>query len=345
MLRAALDAGVDLRTETPVSELLSDGAAVRGVLTVKDGRPWRIGARLGVLVNAGGFARNQVMRDRYQPGTRADWSITAEGDTGEMIEEMARHGAALAQMEEMIGFQTTVPPGYENAPSKPAMQGELAAPHGIMVDQSGYRYQNECGSYMAFCKGMLERDKSVAAVPSWAIFDTQHFRKYRIGGSLPGRPMPRRWFDGYLKRADSVEQLAEQLGMAPTVLRETVDRFNRFARNGHDDDFQRGDRAYDRWLGDRWRKQSATLGEICVPPFYAIPVLPGDVGTYGGAVTDEHARVLREDGSVMAGLYATGVSTASAMGRTYPGAGCSVGPSFTFAYIAARSALDSAGAR
>lgn len=345
LLAAALDAGVDLRTDTPVSELLSDGTAICGVLTVKDGRPWRIGARLGVLVNAGGFSRNQAMRDRYQPGTRADWSITSEGDTGEMIAEMARHGAALAQMEEMIGFQTTIPPGFENAPSKPAMQGELAAPHSIMVDQSGVRYQNECGSYMAFCKGMLERDKSVAAIPSWAIFDAQHIRKYRIGGLLPGKPIPRRWFDGYLKRADTIDDLATQLGMAPAVLRGTVDRFNRFAAAGRDDDFQRGDRAYDRWLGDRWRKQSPTLGDIRIPPFYAIPVLPGDVGTYGGAVTDERARVLREDGSVIPGLYSTGVSTASVMGRTYPGAGCSVGPSFTFAYIAAKSALEAAKKR
>ena len=142
--------------------------------------------------------------------------------------------------------------------------------------------------------------------------------------------------------ADSLEELAGLLGMTPAVLRDTVNRFNRFADAGRDDDFQRGDRAYDRWLGDRWRKHSPTLGDIRVPPFYAIPVLPGDVGTYGGAVTDESARVLRTDGSVIAGLYATGVSTASVMGRTYPGAGCSIGPSFTFAYVAAKAALAAA---
>ena len=100
----------------------------------------------------------------------------------------------------------------------------------------------------------------------------------------------------------------------------------------------RGERAYDRWLGDWLHRPSATLGRIDRPPYYAVPVVPGDVGTYGGVVTDEYARVLRADGSVIAGLYATGVSTASVMGRAYPGAGSSVGPSFTWGYVAARHA-------
>jgi 3-oxosteroid 1-dehydrogenase len=109
-----------------------------------------------------------------------------------------------------------------------------------------------------------------------------------------------------------------------------------------DDDFHRGERAYDRWLGDHLNKPSETLGSIAEPPFYAVPVLPGDVGTYGGVVTDEHARVLREDGSAIEGLYATGVSTASVMGTSYPGAGSSVGPSFVWGYVAAKYALSRA---
>ncbi len=103
-----------------------------------------------------------------------------------------------------------------------------------------------------------------------------------------------------------------------------------------DEDFHRGERAYDRWLGDSGHKPSATLGTIERAPFFAVPVVPGDVGTYGGVVTDEHARVLREDGSVIGGLYATGVSTASVMGRCYPGAGSSVGPTFVWGYVAAQ---------
>ncbi len=114
MLQAALKAGVEFSLDTAVQELVVEDGAVTGVLANKEGKPWRIGAKLGVLVNAGGFARNQAMRDQYQPGTRAEWSNATEGDTGEMIREMMRHGAAIGQMEEFVGFQTTMSPGAEN---------------------------------------------------------------------------------------------------------------------------------------------------------------------------------------------------------------------------------------
>ena len=340
MLQAALQTGVEVRTEAPVGELIVENGAVRGVTLLRDGKSQRIGARLGVLVNAGGFAHNQEMRDRYQPGTSSKWSQAAEGDTGEMIREMMRHGAAIAQMEEMVGNQISIPPGMENATIKPVVQGLTAAPHAILVDQSGVRYMNEAGSYMAYCKGMLERNRSVPAVPSWAIMDSQFIRNYMLAGTMPGAKKPASWFDeGYLRKADSIEALGAMIKVDPASLRASVDRFNGFAAKDHDDDFNRGDRAYDRWLGDTFHKKNASLGEISEGPFYAVPVLPGDVGTYGGVVTDSRARVLREDGSVIEGLYATGVSTASVMGRFYPGAGASVGPSFVWGYVAARDAV------
>src|SRR5208337_914514 len=155
---------------------------------------------------------------------------------------------------------------------------------------------------------------------------------------------PQRWYDeGYLKTADTIEGLARSLGIDPATLNSTVQRFNGFVAQNRDEDFHRGERAYDRWLGDHLHKPSETLGSIAEPPFYAVPVLPGDVGTYGGVVTDEYARVLREDGSVIDGLYATGVSTASVMGGAYPGAGSSVGPAFVWGYVAAKSAADRDG--
>jgi 3-oxosteroid 1-dehydrogenase len=339
MLQAALKAGVEIRTESPVDELIGEDGAVKGVLTVKDGKPWRIGARLGVLVNAGGFAHNQEMRDRYQPGTSAKWTNSAEGDTGEMIREMMRHGAAIAQMEEMVGNQMSLPPGTENDAVKPVVQGVTAAPHAILVDRTGVRYMNEGGSYMAYCKGMLERDKIAPAVPSWAIFDSQYIRKYMLAGTMPGAKKPESWLkDGYLRKADTLEALAQRIELPPATLRATVERFNGFVARNRDDDFQRGERAYDRFLGDSFHAPNASLGAISEGPFYAIPVVPGDVGTYGGVVTDIHARVLREDGSPIPGLYATGVSTASVMGRAYPGAGASVGPSFVWGYVAAKHA-------
>jgi 3-oxosteroid 1-dehydrogenase len=339
MLQAALKARIEIRTEVPVGELVVEDGAVTGVVTKKDGKPWRVGARLGVLVNAGGFARNQRMRDKYQPGTSANWTNVPEGDTGEMIEEMMRIGAAIAQMEEFVGNQITPAPGWEKMVVRPGVQGMTASPHAILVDQSGVRYMNEGGSYMAYCKGMLERDRTVPASPSWAVFDSQFMAKYMVAGTMPGSSKPQSWYDsGYLRKADTIEGLAKLLDIEPATLKATVERFNGFVADNDDKDFHRGARAYDRWLGDDLHQPNETLGAIEKGPFYAVPVLPGDVGTYGGVVTDTNARVLREDGSPIPGLYATGVSTAGVMGRVYPGAGASVGPSFTWGYVAAKHA-------
>ena len=340
MLQAALRAGVDIRTGSPVSELLVEDGAITGVAATLDGKPCRIKAALGVLVNAGGFSLNQRMRDQYIPGTTVDWSNAAPGNTGEMIEEMMRHGAAVAHMGEMVGFQCTLQPGWENDTVKSPAQRITAGPHAILVDQSGVRYMNEGGSYMAYCKGMLERNKTVPAVPSWAVFDQQFMDKYMIAGTMPGSRKPQSWYDdGYLKRADSIEALAQQLGIEPAVLSSTVRRFNGFVDNNCDEDFNRGARAYDRYLGDPAHKPSETLGRIETGPFYAVNVYPGDVGTYGGVVTDQYARVLRDDGAPIPGLYATGICAASMNGAFYPGAGLSIGPTFTFGYVAAKHAL------
>lgn len=342
MLKAALKVGVDIRTESPVRELIVEDGRVTGVVTERNGKPWRVGANLGVLVNAGGFARNQAMRDTYQPGTRAEWTSVIEGDTGEMIQEMMRHGAAVAQMEEFIGFQTTPIPGFQDLAIKPGMQSVTAKPHALLVDQSGVRYMNEGGSYTAYCKSMLERNKVVPAMPSWAVFDQQFLKSYMIGNTMPGTKKPKSWTDeGYLRKADTIEGLSKLIRIDPAVLRRTIDRFNGFADKGVDEDFHRGGRAYDAWLGDPFFEgPSKTLGRIDQGPFYAVEVIPGDVSTFGGVVTDVYGRVLREDGSTIPGLYATGVSTASVLGRFCPGGGASVGPSFTWGYISARHAAN-----
>ena len=347
MMQASLKAGVDLRVDSAVTGFIVEGGAVKGVITEKDGKPWRIGARLGVLVNAGGFSHNQEMRDQYQPGTSAEWTATPGGNTGEMILEMMKLGAAIGQMEEMVGNQMSIPPGVKNTGdgielSAVGGQMNISKPYSIIVDQSGVRYLNEAGSYMEFCQNMLKRNKTVPAIPSWWIVDEKHMRQYMYTGTMPGSKKPQEWYDsGFLRRANSIEELAGQIGVDPAVLRQTVEKFNADAKRGIDSEFHRGDRAYDNWLGDFYREDgSHTLGPIDEASFYAAPMVPGDVGTYGGVVTDVNARVLREDGSVIEGLYATGISTASVMGRIYPGAGSSVGPSFVWGYIAAKHAAN-----
>jgi 3-oxosteroid 1-dehydrogenase len=293
-----------------------------------------------VLINAGGFSRNQEMRDQYQPGTRVEWSETAPGDTGEMLRELMRIGAAMAQMDEMVGNQVIMPPGIKDYELRPMVQGTTAAPHCILVDQTGVRYQNEGGDYMGYCKGMLVRNRTHPAVPSWGVWDAQ-FMKRTMVALEPNPARVQGWIrDGFIRKADTLEDLAGKLDMNPETLKATVERFNGFARKGRDEDFGRGDSAYDRWLGDPTHKPSPTLGTIEKGPFYAMPIVPGDVGTYGGAVTDAKARVLREDGTPIPGLYATATSTASVMGRKYAGAGASVGPGFVWGYVAAKHAAN-----
>ncbi len=336
MLQASLREGVTLRTGSPADDLIVSNDAVVGVVTRKGGQEWRIGARYGVLVNAGGFARNQRMRDKYLPGTKVEWTSAAPGDTGEMIEIMMRHGAAVAQMDEMVGNQLALPPGGEKADVRAGVQKLTAGPHAILVDQNGKRYMNEGGSYMAYCKSMRERPERV---PSWAIFDSQAISKYMIANTMPGRKKPASWTDtDFLRASPSLEGLAKLISTDPATLRYTVDRFNNFVDLNRDQDFDRGERAYDKWLGDPHHQPSTSLGKIEKTPFYAIEIFPGDVGTFGGVVTDVKARVLRNDGTPIAGLYATGASTASVMGRAYPGAGSSIGPSFVWGYVAACNA-------
>ena len=340
MLQQALKAGIDIRVEIPVNELIVEGGRVTGVVVEKDGRPYQIGARLGVLVNAGGFAHNQEMRDRYMPGTRSEWSMTPEGDTGDMHREMERLGGVLAQMDEMVGFQMTRAPGWEKDYVAPGAQSITAKPHAILVDQTGVRYLNEGGSYEEYCERMVKRNLIAPATPSWAILDQQYMDRYALANGGAGKKIPANWkSSGYLKQADTIEELAKLIDVDPATLKATVERWNKFVDQDNDEDFHRGDRRYDQWLGDLMREdKQRTLGRIDKGPFYAVDVVPGDVSTYGGVITDVNSRVLKGDGTPIEGLYATGVSTASPMGRVYPGAGASVGPSMTFGWIAAKHA-------
>jgi 3-oxosteroid 1-dehydrogenase len=335
MLKASLAAGVELRTDMPVTELIVEAGRVTGVATPGG----RIGARLGVLVNAGGYAHNQAMRDKYQPGTRSAWSQTPEGDTGDLHVEMERIGGVLAQMDQMVGYQNTQAPGWEKMYVAPPGQSLTAKPHAILVDQSGARYLNEGGSYELYCQNMLERNKTVPAIPSWAIMDRQYVERYKVADTWIDKKIPQGWIDsGYLHQAENIEGLAARLKADPATLTASIDRWNASCTAGKDEQFGRGNRAYDQFLGDPFQMPNPALGSIDTGPYYAVPVVPGDVSTYGGVVTDSQGRVERADGSVIDGLYACGVSTASVMGGVYPGAGCSIGPSLTFGYVAAKHA-------
>lgn len=215
---------------------------------------------------------------------------------------------------------------------------ERSLPHSMIVDSAGERFVNESTGYLDFGDAVLQRNRTVSAVPAWLIIDARHRRRYPFGLMLPGITPKSAMRYGFLTKADTIDELATKIGIDPAALRATVQKFNGFAHTGLDTDFGRGDNVYDNFYGDPRTKPNPNLGAIEKAPFYATRVWPGDLGTKGGLLTDEHGRVLAEKAEAIAGLYATGNTTASVMGDSYPGPGSTIGPSMVFGYTAALNA-------
>lgn len=334
MLQAALKANVPIRLATPMTGLIEEQGRVVGVRVAGPDGERSIGARRGVLLDTGGFSHNRAMRERYQPSPASTaWTQANPGDTGEAIGMAQALGAAVDLMDQAWWTPGSLSPdgGYAGF----HVPGESGKPHIIIVDAHGKRIGDESGAYMEFGQRMYAR----GAVPAFAILDSRALKHYSWGPIMVGKPIEPFVQSGYLKRADTLADLARQCGIDPNGLANEVARFNRFARTGLDEDFRRGSSAFGRHMGDPTHKPNPSLGAIERGPFYAVAIWPLDVGTSGGVVTDEHARVLREDGSAIPGLYATGNATAPFVGASYPGAGASIGGSLVFGYVAARHAM------
>ena len=340
MLRAAVDRGIAVWTDAPLDDLVVHSGRVVGVRTVRDGVPVSVRARHGVLIAAGGFAHNPEMRATYgadQPN-RAKWSIANPGDTGEALLTAMRLGAATDLMDEAWWLPNPRTGRFGQSTLDQARQ----RPRTIIVDAAGNRFVNESNSYMEVGKAMYARDKTAKAVPAWLIFDDRYRKRYAHQRSRPGH-FPRRLMEsGNVKQAWTLADLAKTCGIDADGLATTVERFNEHARRGVDPDFGRGESAYNRALGDPRRGLHPCLGPIDEAPFYAVQMLPSDIGTCGGLLTDEVGRVLDEQGRPIDGLYATGNSTATVMGRHYLGPGASIANSMVFGYLAARHAAHAA---
>ena len=211
-------------------------------------------------------------------------------------------------------------------------------PYSIMIDAEGDRFANESESYVDLGHHMLDHDKDGTY---WLVADVRHARRYLRSYAMDPRVTKAMSAAGTMVKAATLQELARGIG-APHLVA-TVDRFNGFARSGVDADFGRGNSAYDRYYGDPTVHPNANLGPLEKGPFTAFKVVIGDLGTKGGVVTDADARVLRDDGSVIEGLYSAGNNSASVMGRTYPGPGSTIGPAAVFGLRAARHMARSAG--
>jgi 3-oxosteroid 1-dehydrogenase len=330
LLHAVQARGIEIWRASAVTDLIiRDGRAI-GVEVDRDGGT-RVLARRGVLIAAGGYAHDDSLRRKHREASSSEWTAVIEEDTGDLITAAAAHGAATALLDEAIWTPMSIPPDGVAIPHL----WERSLPGSIMVDSSGARFCNEATSYMAVGQKMFERNETVPAIPAWLVLDARHRRRYPLGAAPPA-VTPRSWItSGYLKRASDLPGLALECGIDPGGLSDTVARFNEFAGQGHDDDFGRGDSHHDRVFSDPKVGPNPCLGSLEKAPFYAVAMYPGDVGTVGGLVTDEHARVLRADGTAIDGLYAVGSSAASAMGRVYPASGCGVGSAAIFGFVAA----------
>ncbi|BCW05886.1 FAD-binding protein [Arthrobacter sp. NtRootA1] len=339
LLKITLDRGVQVWPSSPVGELIVEGGSVVGVVADHNGKKMRIGASRGVLIASGGFSRNTGMRQEFQQGpVDLNWSLVPEGADGDFYQWVTELGAETAQMDLAWWMPTMI----DDKGVTRFNIWERSHPHAIVVDSTAQRFVSESTGYLEFGAAMEERNKTVPALPSWQIIDSQHRRSYPFAYMPPGVTPQSAIDGGFLIRADTIEELANKIGLDPRALRTTVDRFNGFAKTGIDEDFNRGYSAFERHYSDPRQKPNPTLGTIESAPFYAIKIGLGDLGTKGGAITDCDGRVLREDGTTIPGLYAVGNATASMLGDSYPAAGATIGAAMVFGYRAALAAANSA---
>ncbi|MFA5524924.1 MAG: FAD-dependent oxidoreductase [Tissierellales bacterium] len=332
--------GVPMWLKAPLTELVEENGRVVGAVIMRDGKVCRVEARKGVILTAGGFEHNQPMREQYLPKPTSNaWSAGVKTNTGDALNAAMKLGAATDLMGKGWWCMTASVPG-EEIPRLIIM--EKSFPGSCLVNSNGKRLVNESENYMTM------QDKLYAAhqddnpcAPTWLVFDARVRRKYIVGPLLTARTRPdwswpKAWTrNGFVTRANSIKELAVKAGIHADNLTATIERLNGYAATGTDEEFHRGESAYDRYYGDPDIKPNPNLAPLVEAPFYALRVDPGDIGTQGGLVINDHGQVLKANGKPLEGLYASGNCTAAIM-PTYPGPGATLGPAMVFAWLAAK---------
>ncbi len=316
-----------------VKDLIVEDGKITGVEIERNNKALRIRAKKGVVFAAGGFAHNKKMREKHfrQPAN-TKWTSACEGNTGDAIQIGIKAGAAVDLMDDAWWGPTTT--AFDGPPLFLVM--ERSYPGAILVNSKGERFVNESAPYIDVVHAMYnENSNDSVSIPAHFIMGHRYRSNYFFG-ILPPGITPKKYIEqGHVNKAESLEELATQIGVDPQGLIKTLKKYNKFTMTGKDEDFKRGDSIYDRFYSDPKVKPNSCLAPIDKPPYYSIKIYPGDLGTKGGLVTNEYAQVLKDDGSVIKGLYAIGNTSASIMGNSYPGPGVTIGPSMTFGYIAA----------
>ena len=343
LLRSALDAGVELWQDTPAQKVLMEEGRAVGLAVIRNGRPIVLHARHGVMLATGGFGASSELRKQCMPTPENHLSLQPAENVGDGIRMGTEIGADLVtnNAANAIFIPVSKASRRDGTIAKfPHIMIDRYMPGSILVDGDGKRFANEADSYQNVVLAMHKRGLDKVHL----VASRDFLRRYGIGLARPFPYPVGRWIrNGYLLEASTLEALATKMGVNAAILRETVDRFNSFAAVGQDPDFARGADAHSRYRGDQDNKPNPSLGPIGRGPYYAVVLYPGDLSSVAGLNTDEHARVLTGDGTVIPGLYAAGLDMNSMTKGLYPAGGSSLGPALTFGFIAARDLAKAAG--
>ena len=337
LFKAVLDRDIPVEFEKRARKLVKHHDRVIGVIaTDAHGRDFSVRARRGVVIATGGFEWNETLVKAFLRGPLTGPVSVPENGLVMAIEA----GAQLGNMSHAFWQQSVLEMKPQHRAAKPNYllgSDERARPGAILVNRAGKRFVNEAANYNAMGKALHAFDAgthSYANLPYWLIIDQRYKDKYPTFTSPPGSPIP-----SYMIQAETLEDLAAKAGIDGAGLVATVERFNAMVRNGHDDDFNRGDNTYDNyymWGDPAFEPPYRTLGVIDQGPYYAVKMESGALGTAGGPKTNGDAQVLDWDGNPIPGLYAAGNAMAAVLGEGYGGAGGTLGPGLTFGYIAGR---------
>ncbi len=326
LLALSGQASAELRLNAPLRELVREDGRVVGAVVHDSTGPRRIRARRGVVLAAGGFEANQALRDRYQVPGRATDSMGAPGNLGEALEAAVAVGASTDLMTEAWWSPGVTHPDGSSSFS-------LWFTGGVFVDQAGRRFVNESLPYDRIGRVVLERQEQEGmTLPFWMVYDDRDGPRPPVRATtVPMGETEEYRRAGLWHTADTLAELGQQIGVPAQALVDSIERFNAFVAAGRDEDFGRGEEAYDRsFSGGR-----SPLVHVAQGPFHAAAFGLSDLGTKGGLRTDAHARVLDEQGAVIPGLYAAGNTQAAVSGTTYPGGGNPIASCMVFAHLAA----------
>ena len=347
LYHSLLQRGVSVLTSTAALRLVDkDGRVVGAVVKTPDGIR-EVRCRRGVILATGGLSRNAVLRGRLMPAALSPHSPVVDTATGDGISLAEPAGGHLGGQHANNGFWSPIslhtrPDGSQAV--FPHLVLDRGKPGLIAVNPDGVRFVNEATNYHLFAEAMFTELRRRPAQPCFLLCDDDFIGKYGLGMVRPRRLNLRRLVaEGYVARADSLAELADNLSLPAAALAATVARHNRFAVTGIDEDFGKGSDAYQRNLGDPAHGPNPCIGGLTKPPFYGLRIYPGDIGASCGLITNEFAQVLRPDGTCVAGLYACGNDMDSIMAGVYPGPGITLGPAMTFGFIAARHAAGNSG--